>query len=142
MRSSSTLALASNVIAARAATLADGTSYYCAATAEKFGFYAATAAPVQNGTISVEGVAVVTKIMEGLKDSDGNQVYVPYQPGASFFDGQTSWNNDTMEWELEISSLSSEFPVRYINLQDSSVFEDGAFDNVTYDTLKAWMWEG
>jgi tannase len=89
------------------------------------------------------GVAVVTKILEGLKYSDGNHVYVPYQPDGSFFDGQISWNNDTSEWELDISALGSSFPIKVIDLQGSEVFEsNAAFDNVTYDTLKAWMWEG
>lgn len=50
-----------------------GTAYYCAAAAAQIGFYASSATPIQNGTISAEGVAEVTKILEGLKDSDGNQ---------------------------------------------------------------------
>jgi tannase len=65
------------------------------------------------------------------------------KPGVTFFDGQTSRNNDTIEWELDISALGSEFPIKFIDLLDSDVFEsNAAFDNVTYDTLKAWEWEG
>lgn len=81
-----------------------GKPYYCAASTSSslglgFGKRDSTE-PAQNGTVTAEAVAVAQTIVDGLHDSEGRQVYISYQMGASFEDAQTTYNSDTGEWEL------------------------------------------
>ncbi|KAH8647443.1 feruloyl esterase-like protein B precursor [Tricladium varicosporioides] len=118
-----------------------GMSYYCAATAASTNpFHSTPALPVQNGTVSAEAVAVASKILDGMHDSQGRRVYLSYQPAATFDDATTQYNNTTGKWELSISGLGAEFPARLLELQDTSTFAN--LDNVTYDTLKDWILQG
>jgi tannase len=121
-----------------------GTPYSCPATAATAGFgkrqLATPATPAQNGTITAEGVAVANAILDGLHDSNGDLVYLSYQPAATFADGATQFNSETNSWELSISGLGGEWITRFLELQDTSVLE--SLDGVTYDTLKAWMIQG
>lgn len=120
-----------------------GEAYSCAATPASTNPYnPKPALPAQNGTISAEGIAVAAKIIDGLRDTQGRRAYLSYQPAATFDDAATTYNDETNSWELSISSLGSEFPVRFIELLDASTFDAGTFDNVTYDTLRDWMYTG
>jgi tannase len=93
--------------------------------------------PAQNGTVSAEGVAVAAKILDGLKTLDGKRAYIYYQPTADFEDAETSYNSDTGEWELDITSLGGEWVAKFLNLQDVSDLT--TLENVTYDTMRDWM---
>ncbi|KAH6675148.1 feruloyl esteras-like protein B precursor [Halenospora varia] len=118
-----------------------GMPYYCAATAAGTNpFHSTPALPVQNGTVSAEAVAVASKILDGMHDSQGRRVYLSYQPAATFDDATTQYNNATGKWELSVSGLGAEFPARLLELQDTSTFAN--LDNVTYDTLKGWILQG
>lgn len=117
-----------------------GQPYSCAATAASLAFGGSAATPAQNGTVSAQGVAVAAKIIDGLKDSQGKRVYLSYQPAATFVDATTQYNSTSDSWEVDISGLGGEFPVRFLSLLNSSTLT--SLDNVTYDTLKAWIIEG
>lgn len=112
-----------------------GTPYSCAASAGSM--FGGGATPAQNGTITAKGVEVATEILKGLQDSKGRQVYIPYQPGATFVDGETAYNETTGEWQLAESGLGGEWVERYLLLQNSSTLPN--IEDVTYDTLKEWM---
>ncbi|KAJ3007755.1 hypothetical protein HKX48_008951 [Thoreauomyces humboldtii] len=96
--------------------------------------------PAQNGTVTAEAIAVAKTILEGLKDTSGNQVYIPYQLASDFVDGATSYNTTTGKWGLSISSLGGEWVARFLELQD--VTNLASLQNVTYDSLKDWMLQG
>ena len=123
-----------------------GKSYYCAASSGSTGppkakrQMASAPTPAQNGTVTSQGVAVAKKIIEGLHDLNGLQVYLSYQPAATFEDAATVYNDDTSSWELSVSGLGSEYPARFLQLQETDSLSN--FGNVTYDTLKQWMIEG
>jgi tannase len=64
-----------------------GMAYSCAATSSTslgLGFgnkakrQSTTTTPAQNGTVSAKGVAVAQTILNGLKDLQGRQAYLPY----------------------------------------------------------------
>lgn len=117
-----------------------GLPYYCPAKAGgggSSGRGSSASTPVQNGTVSAQAAAVAQTIINGLHDSQGRQAYFSYQPGASFDDAQTKYNNATGEWELSISGLGGEFVTRYIWLQNTSTL--ASLDHVSYDTLKDWI---
>jgi tannase len=65
------------------------------------------------------------------------KVYINYQPGASFTDAATAYDEEFESWGLSISSLGGEWVARNLQLQDASNL--ASLDNVTYDTLKEWM---
>lgn len=120
-----------------------GKPYYCAAStgSSVIGpFAGSTSNPEQNGTVTAKAVEVADKIIEGLHDLQGRRVYLSYQPAASFGDARTQYNNETHSWELSISSGGGEFVSRYLNLVNSSTLD--SLDNVTYDTLKDWIYHG
>lgn len=119
-----------------------GTAYSCAATAAQVmgGITIGAASPAQSGTITPEGAAVAQTILDGLHDSDGKFVYMSYQPGASFADAATAYDNATGTWGLDISSLGGEWVARYLELQDASTLATLA--NYTYDRLRDLMIEG
>jgi hypothetical protein len=60
--------------------------------------------------------------------------------GKPYYCAATQYNSATGKWELDVSGLGSEFPERFLQLQNTSSLTN--FGNVTYDTLKEWMWEG
>ncbi|OJD32546.1 tannase [Diplodia corticola] len=97
----------------------------------------AAATPAQNGTVSARGVAVASAILSGLHDSAGRQAYFSYQPGTSFVDGATAYDDATETWGLDVSGLGGEWVARFLQLQDASTLSSLA--NVTYDTLVEWM---
>ncbi|PYH66558.1 putative tannase [Aspergillus vadensis CBS 113365] len=107
-----------------------GKPYYCAASSgggsgpAKRGM---STSPAQNGTVTEAGV-------------EGRQVYLSYQMGASFEDATTVYDSETASWDLSISQIGAEFVTRFLWLQDTS--DLSSLDNVTYDTLKGWMYEG
>ncbi|KAI1057388.1 hypothetical protein LB507_011538 [Fusarium sp. FIESC RH6] len=121
-----------------------GESYSCTASGSQGGpgalrarQFAQPATPAQNGTVTEEGVAVVQQFLNGLHDSKGRRVYLNYQPGSSFSDLATSYDENTETWGLSISGLGGEWVARYLQLQNSSTLS--SLDSVTYNTLKEWM---
>lgn len=124
-----------------------GVQYSCAAssgvtTALKKRQFATTAStPAQNGTITAEGVAVAQAVVDGLKDNDGNQVYLSYQPGADISqDGATTYNSTSDTWGIDISSFGAEFYQRFLKLVDSDTLD--SITGLTYNDLRDWMIEG
>ncbi|KFZ11505.1 hypothetical protein V501_04735 [Pseudogymnoascus sp. VKM F-4519 (FW-2642)] len=113
-----------------------GKPYSCAAApASRF----SPATPAQNGTVTAKGVAVAKGITDGVKDTQGRQVYLSYQPSATFADAQTQYNSETNSWELSISNFAAEFVLRFVDMVDSSTFAN--IDGVTGDTLRDWILE-
>lgn len=123
-----------------------GKPYYCAATAAGAGGLggppgvSTAATPAQNGTVTAQGAAVAAKIIDGLRDLKGRRVYLSYQPAASFADAQTQYDNETNSWVLDQNTMGGEWVARYLELLNSSSL--ATLDNVTYDTLKDWIYEG
>ncbi|KAL3475526.1 tannase [Aspergillus californicus] len=120
-----------------------GTPYSCAASGGSAGGATGgpptSAAPAQNGTISKNGVAVANKILDGLHTIDG-RAYIWYQPTSTFDDANPSYNPDTGEWELAISSLGGEWVTRFLQYRELDNLPD--LDGVSYDTLAQWMQAG
>ncbi|OJJ42197.1 hypothetical protein ASPZODRAFT_125919 [Penicilliopsis zonata CBS 506.65] len=120
-----------------------GEPYYCA-SASSSSFtrrqVGGTTYPAQNGTVTAQGVAVAQQIIDGLKDSQGRQVYLSYQIGASFEDAETAYDDTTDTWEVSADQIGTEFVSRFLFLEDTSDLAD--FANVTNDIVKDWMYEG
>jgi tannase len=120
-----------------------GAPYYCAAGSGGggiglgFGKRQFASTPAQNGTVTAEGVAVAQTILDGLKDTQGRQAYLSYQPGADFDDAETTYSSDTDSWTLSIDGNGGEFVAKFINLVDADSID--SLDNVTYDTIRDWM---
>ncbi|KAK2604759.1 hypothetical protein N8I77_007660 [Diaporthe amygdali] len=114
-----------------------GLAYSCpAAPATPF----SSATPAQDGTVSAQGIAVAQKILEGLHDDDGKRVYFSYTPSSTFTDAQTAYNNETGEWEESVTSLGGSFVQVLLNLEEGANLAN--LDNVTYSTLRDWIWKG
>ncbi|KAJ5495918.1 Tannase [Penicillium diatomitis] len=125
-----------------------GQAYYCAAeTSSSLGFGFSGGAmgagsqtsnkPVQNGTVTAEGVAVAQAIIDGLHNSKGERAYLSWQIGSEFSDAATTYNNETKKWELDIPSTGGEFVTKFVELVDLDNLS--SLDGVTYDTLVQWM---
>ncbi|RAH75890.1 tannase and feruloyl esterase [Aspergillus japonicus CBS 114.51] len=121
-----------------------GAPYYCAASSGGSGLglgfskrQSMGATPAQNGTVTAEAVQLVQTLLAGLKDSQGRQAYLYYQPGADFDDVETTYDSQTDSWSLSIDGNGGEFVARFLNLQDVSSLS--SLDNVTYDTIRDWM---
>lgn len=114
-----------------------GLPYSCEASAAS-AFSPAT--PAQNGTVSAEAIAVAQLILDGLHDDDGKRVYFSYTPSSTFTDAQTAYNSETGEWELDITSLGGGFVQVLLELQGGENLP--TLDNVTYTTLRDWIYEG
>ncbi|KAK4040269.1 tannase [Parachaetomium inaequale] len=99
--------------------------------------FAQNPTPAQNGTITAEGVAVVDAFLNGLFDTQGRRVYLPWQPGTTFADAATAYDESTGTWGMSISSLGGEWVARFLELTDSDTLT--SLDGATYDTLKEWM---
>lgn len=116
-----------------------GQSYYCSAT-PAVPMMGQPALPQQNGTVSVEGARLAAKMLDGLHDSSGRRVYIPYQPTATFVDAETQFDNKTDSWGLYISGLGGEWVERWIKVLNDSNLPN--LDGVTVDTLKLWIIDG
>jgi len=132
-----------------------GQNYYCAAedsTSLGFGFSnggpptkrqagaegsAGSYQPVQNGTVTVQDVAVAQAIYDGLHDSAGERAYLSFQIASELSDATTTWDNSSSSWELDIPSTGGEFVTKFVELVN--VTNLLTLDNVTYDTLVEWM---
>jgi len=117
-----------------------GTPYSCAAASVPMSFPSHPAWPAQNGTVSAKGVAVAEKIIEGLRDSKGRQVYLSYQPSAQFVDAFTQYNVNTSEFELWPSDFAAAFVLPFLQQANQTSFDN--LTGVTYDTLKDWIYQG
>lgn len=96
--------------------------------------------PAQDGTVTAKGVEVATCFYNGLFDSEGKRVYLPWALGSQMSDAETEYDYTTGEWGLDINSFGTEFVQRFLNLLDTD--DMYTLDNVTYDTLKEWMHTG
>jgi tannase len=117
-----------------------GTPYSCAASPTTRGFPPHPAWPAQNGTVTAKAVQVADTIIGGLRDSKGHQVYLSYQPASIFADAYTQYNTTTSEFTLWPSDFAAQFVLPFLQLVNASQFE--TLENVTYDTLKNWMYTG
>lgn len=115
-----------------------GLPYSCAAAAA--GPWGGSATPAQNGTVSAQGIEVAQTILNGLRDDDGKQVYLSYTTSSAWSDAQTSYNSATGQWEGEITSLGGSFVQVLLDLKEGDNLP--TLDNVTYTTLRNWIWEG
>lgn len=107
-----------------------GKPYHCAASA---------ATPEQKGTVAAEAVEVARKVVDGLHDSQGRRVYLPYQIAASFDTVLTQYNNSTGKWEPAVYPLGAKYLALLV---DKTGTAPTNLDGVTYDTLKSWMISG
>ncbi|KAJ5343698.1 putative tannase [Penicillium brevicompactum] len=118
-----------------------GASYHCAASSStrnlKKRAFISSSTPEQSGKVTAKGVAIASKMLEGLHTLDGKRAYVWYQPSASFDDAATQYNSETKKWELDITSFGGEWVKRFLELED--VDNMSTLQNVTYDTLVDWM---
>ncbi|KAK3356430.1 Tannase/feruloyl esterase [Lasiosphaeria hispida] len=93
--------------------------------------------PAQSGTVTAEGVAVVSAFLNGLFDSQGRRAYISWQHGTIFDDAKTAYNANTHKWGVSINGLGGEWAARFLQLKDTSSLE--SLNGLTYDTLKEWM---
>ncbi|KAJ5470102.1 hypothetical protein N7530_007459 [Penicillium desertorum] len=123
-----------------------GEEYYCAAattTSLGFGFSkradgsSTSTTPEQSGKVTAKGVQIAQAIYDGLHNSKGERAYLSWQIGSELSDGDTTWNNATSKWEMNIPSTGGEYVTKFIQLLDLDNLSD--LDNVTYDTLVDWM---
>ncbi|KAI0156128.1 Tannase/feruloyl esterase [Pestalotiopsis sp. NC0098] len=114
-----------------------GESYSCAATAAT---PYSPATPAQSGVVTEEGAAVAQAILDGLYDSDGNFVYFSYQPGSTFTDAATAYNDTTDTWGLSISGLGGEWVARFLEFKNETTLD--SLDGFSYDTLRDLMIQG
>lgn len=98
------------------------------------------ATPAQNGTVSAQGIAVAQKILDGLHDDDGKRVYFSYTPSSTFTDAAAAYDSATGAWGLSVTSLGGAFVQVLLDLQEGANLAD--LDNVTYTTLRDWIYEG
>ncbi|KAI2932536.1 hypothetical protein CBS63078_1306 [Aspergillus niger] len=124
-----------------------GAPYYCAASSGGsslgLGFskrQSMGSTPAQNGTVTKEAVELVQTLLAGLKDTQGRQAYLYFQPGADFDDAETTYDSETGTWGLSIDGNGGEFVAKFVNLQDVDSLT--TLDNVTYDTIRDWMQMG
>ncbi|RAH40609.1 tannase and feruloyl esterase [Aspergillus brunneoviolaceus CBS 621.78] len=94
--------------------------------------------PAQNGTISAKDIAVIQDLLTGLKDSDGNLVYFPFQPTAGFGD-TTVWDSTTESWTITSPNSNGEWVTKFLHWQNVTELD---MTGVTNDDLKAWIVEG
>ncbi|KAL4817409.1 tannase and feruloyl esterase-domain-containing protein [Aspergillus spinulosporus] len=73
--------------------------------------------PAQNATISAQAVEVVETVLGGIKDLQGNQVYLFYQPGALLYGSQAEYNTTSKAWGLDINSFGGEYVARFLKLK-------------------------
>ncbi|PYH80948.1 tannase [Aspergillus uvarum CBS 121591] len=98
----------------------------------------ASVTPAQNGTISAKDIEVIQDLLTGLKDSDGNLVYFPFQPTAGFGD-TTVWDSTTESWTITSPNSNGEWVTKFLHWQNITELD---LTGVTNDDLKAWMIEG
>lgn len=113
-----------------------GEAYSCAASAGN-PMFGVPATPAQSGVVTAEGAAVAEAILAGLYDSDGKFVYLSYQPGATFVDAATAYNETTDSWGLSISQLGGEWVARFLELENTTTL--ASIEGYTYDTLRDFM---
>lgn len=93
--------------------------------------------PAQNGTLTAEDIAVAQGVYDGPHTSDGKRAYLSWQIGSDLGDADTTYNDNTGAWELNIPSTGGEYVTKFIQLLDLDNLSD--LNNVTYDTLVEWM---
>lgn len=124
-----------------------GESYYCAAeTSSSLGFgYSkrqaegsqSSSTPEQNGTLSEMDIKVAQAIYDGVFTNDGTRAYLSWQIGSGLDDGDTTYNNETDSWEVNIVSTGGEYITKFVQLLDLDNLE--SLDGVDYDTVVYWM---
>ncbi|KAF2025490.1 tannase-domain-containing protein [Setomelanomma holmii] len=100
-----------------------GEPYYCAAeTSSSLGF-----------GFSKRQMGDAQAVYDGLHSSDGKRAYLSWQIGSDLGDADTTYNNNTCAWELNIPSTGGVYVTRFVQLPDIDKLSD--LNNVTYDTL-------
>lgn len=97
------------------------------------------AMPAVNGTVSSEAVAVAKAIVAGLHDSDGGQVYVSYQPSATFDDARTVFNETSQQYYFTPPGISVSWVREFLQKVQSDSLP---MNEVTEDQLRDWMLQG
>ncbi|CAD6448703.1 19d4ff08-423e-4a13-99ad-d43534fa0e5b [Sclerotinia trifoliorum] len=98
---------------------------------------ASASTPAQNGTVTAQGAALAAQLYDGMFNSKGERVYLPWQPACSFQDATTSYDNTTGTWGVDIASTGGEFVTKFIQLVDLDNL--ASLEGVTMDTLQGWM---
>ena len=80
------------------------------------------------------------KIIEGLRDVNNHQVYLSYQPTSQFVDAYTQYNTTSRKFELWPSDFAAQFVLPFLYKTNQTSFNN--LTNVTYDTLKDWIYRG
>ncbi|KAI5926452.1 Tannase/feruloyl esterase [Camillea tinctor] len=132
-----------------------GESYYCAeeiSTSLGLGFSkrqvskrqaqgsTSSYRPAQNGTITAQDVAVAQGVYDGIINSKGERGYFSWQIASDLDEASPTYNNETGEWDLSISSNGGGYVTRFVELVDADNLS--SLDNVTYDTLIDWSYIG
>ena len=129
-----------------------GESYYCAAVnSSSLGFAygqkhkrqagsTASDQPAQSGNVSAEAVALAQRLYEGMFNSEGERIYFPWQTASGFNDAGTAYSSTTGQWEVSIPGTGGVFVTKFVELVD--IDNLSSLNNVTYDTLQAWMQAG
>ncbi|KAF7860465.1 hypothetical protein EAF04_008591 [Stromatinia cepivora] len=81
--------------------------------------------PAQNGTVTAQGAALAAQLYDGMFNSKGERVYLPWQPASSFQDATTSYDNTTDTWGVDITSTG----VRYIDSLQTTVPDISEFQS-------------
>ncbi|TGO88747.1 hypothetical protein BPOR_0144g00170 [Botrytis porri] len=128
-----------------------GAAYYCeASSSSSLGFafgqkvkrqmgQSTASTPAQNGTVSAEGAALAAQLYDGMINSKGQRVYLPWQPACAFQDATSSYDNTTGTWGVDIASTGGEFVTKFIQRLDLDNL--ASLEGVTMDTLQEWMTE-
>lgn len=97
-----------------------GESYHCAAeTSSGYGKRQTSTIPAQSGKVTAKGVKIAQTIIDGMKNSKGQQVYLLYQPSSTWFDAGTTYTSETGSWELSVSGIGGDWVDRFLELIDS-----------------------
>ncbi|KAK3938569.1 putative tannase subunit protein [Diplogelasinospora grovesii] len=119
-----------------------GNAYSCAASSGGSSFYpgGSAATPAANGTVTAQAASIAQQIVKGIFDSQGRQVYISFQPSATFEDAMTTFDTTTGEYQ---ASVDGSIGVQYVNLFLKEI-NSGSLDlsSATYDTLRSWILEG
>ncbi|KAF2760391.1 tannase and feruloyl esterase [Pseudovirgaria hyperparasitica] len=92
--------------------------------------------PAVNGTVSAGAINIAKILLNGLRDSKGRQVYIPFQPVATFGDAAATYNSTTGGYSVSASGIGNQF-VDYLLNEVATTSID--LSTVDYDKLRSWM---
>lgn len=112
-----------------------GKSYSCPALAAT---WYNPANPAVNGTINEQDVELVKTLMAGLHDSEGRRAYLPFQPSCIWADAATNYDSATNSFTAQVNPYCGPWVEQGVLQQNLTTLPN--LDNVTYDTLRDWMY--